>query len=111
MDDTLVLKEIENTNLSRELKLWLLKNYADKYWMALLNDWDYQWRKNSKAMEDLEIEWSEEYKYGIVWQVIDTWIELPEIFIATQGFPSTRQHLSPGDSFNWGNSIAFRNKP
>lgn len=75
-----------------------------------LNDWNYQWKENSQVMKDLEIEWSNQYKDGIIWEVVDTMFDTPDISIETQGVPSSKQFLSPGDSFNWGNKIAYRNK-
>lgn len=75
-----------------------------------LNDWNYQMRHNFYNMATLANRWSKNYGRdfydGVVWKVTDGWFTLPELYIRAQN-ESNWKHLSPGDSFNWGNKISI----
>lgn len=77
-----------------------------------LNDFRYQLKYNYKNMMGIAKEWSEDYKYGIVWKVTDGWFTVPELYIATQKDPNhfKYKNLSPNDEFNWGHHIPFVKK-
>lgn len=82
----------------------LLSNYDDHG----LNDWDYQWKANSKRMILNMVNWSYDYRYGIVYKVTDSWFYTPRLEIRTQGKSNARIISGTnafGNDFNWGHEI------